>query len=180
MIANSIYMKKISFWLLIIILFLTLQRIFADYLAISGATPDLVLIATVYFALRYGPGWGQSLGFMSGIFQDVFAIYLFGANALIKTIIGFSVGQLKKKFDCSNRATQIIIIFCATIGNFVFYYLVEIIFLSYPVPFRGMTFLVFILYNTILTPFIFMLLQKIESIFQKKATRSEDKTYSLP
>lgn len=172
-------MRRIFFWLLVTILFLTLQRIFADYFSISRATPDLILIATVYFALSYGPGWGQSLGFISGILQDAFSVYLFGANALIKAIVGFTVGRLKKRLDVSNMATQVIVVFCAAILNYVIHYFVKIIFHARPAPFRGLTFLVFILYNSIVAPFLFLFLRKAESIFRKKETQGQNNTYTI-
>ena len=172
-------MKKICFWLIIAILLIAFQKIVINRLAIYQAAPDLILIATVYCALRYGVGLGESFGFIGGIFQDVFSVYLFGTSALVKTIIGFITGHLKRKLDFSNKITLMIIIFCASLLNYLICYLVGVIFLSCKVPFNGLTFLVFILYNTIITPIVFLVLNKVESLFLKDTTNFEGKPYIL-
>jgi rod shape-determining protein MreD len=60
--------------------------------------PDLLLVVLVIFALKKGPNWGMTLGFILGLLQDILSTHLIGLLAFSKTIAGFLAGNLRGKF----------------------------------------------------------------------------------
>jgi len=59
---------------------------------VSGATPDLPIMLTLFWALRRGPEAGCAAGFLAGLFYDVAGGGLVGVQALTKALIGFGLG----------------------------------------------------------------------------------------
>ena len=73
-----------------------LQWLVFDRLAILGAKPDLVLLFVAYIGLQYGRLPGAIAGFGSGILLGV--VYgTWGVHMLLKTLMGFVVGQFKSE-----------------------------------------------------------------------------------
>ncbi len=59
---------------------------------VLGAVPDLALIVLVAIALRFGPLWGATAGFVAGMVLDVAVQAPLGASALVLTPIGWGAG----------------------------------------------------------------------------------------
>ena len=83
---------RLLFYIPIIVLLMLIQsttvRIFPNILY----QPDLITIAIVYLAHQEGKVVGQSMGFFSGILEDVLGLGPFGFHALIRTVMGYTVG----------------------------------------------------------------------------------------
>jgi len=62
-------MKRHIFFLISLLLFVTVQIVLLRHLAIRDVTPDLILIGVVYFSLKHGPILGTSIGFFLGSFR---------------------------------------------------------------------------------------------------------------
>ena len=62
-------MKKHIFFLISLLLFVTIQIVLLRHLAIRDVTPDLILIGVVYFSLKHGPILGIPVGFFLGCFR---------------------------------------------------------------------------------------------------------------
>ncbi len=149
-------MGKILFYPATAIIFLIFQVVVCKELKIYNVCPDLFLLGTIYFALKHGSVTGMNFGFFSGLLRDAFLIGPFGANALVKTLIGFIVGLFQKKIYEDNIVAQAGIVFL-----FCFLYYWSILFLQfifgrvyYARPFFHS--LVFASYNGIIAPAIFI------------------------
>jgi len=86
-------------WLLaagLLILEVVLEYSVLTRIGLPGATPDLVTITVVAFALKYGPSTGTILGFAAGLALDLAqpADGIVGSTALILAILGFAVGSI--------------------------------------------------------------------------------------
>lgn len=68
------------------------RLVFIDLIAVYDATPDLLLILTVWIALREGQFAGILAGFAIGFFYDFLSSDTLGTNALGKTMAGFVAG----------------------------------------------------------------------------------------
>lgn len=68
------------------------QASVVSLLTVSGATPDLPIMLTLFWALRRGPEAGCVAGFLAGLFQDVTGGGLVGVQALTKGVAGFVLG----------------------------------------------------------------------------------------
>ena len=71
-----------------------LQTTVLKILAVRGVTPDLQLILLVFLALRRGSMSGQLAGFAGGMLEDLVSLAPLGFHALVRTLVGFSSGQL--------------------------------------------------------------------------------------
>ena len=71
-------------------------------LRVFGVRPELLLIATLFFGLYFGPAGGIEAGIASGILKDVFTIGAFGINTFSFFLIGFLSGYFKGKLVKEN------------------------------------------------------------------------------
>jgi rod shape-determining protein MreD len=158
-------MKKYIFFLVSLLLFVTIQIVLLRHLAIRNVTPDLILIGVVYFSLKHGPTLGIPIGFFLGLLQDLFAFGLFGANCLIKTLIGFSVGTFQKRLVRGNIMSQIFVVFFACLFQYWSMYWIKIFFGQSPpqVPFFAVIF--YPVYNSLLAPLLFWIMEQWEKLW---------------
>jgi rod shape-determining protein MreD len=124
-------MKKIIYCIFIYIIFCLLQFSLGKYINICGIFPNFILILIVYLGLSKGAMSAQLAGFLFGLVWDAFSTDIFGARAVIFTIIGYFLGRLAKKFDRDKVYTQFVIVFLAGIA-----YLLGIGFIYY-IAYRG-------------------------------------------
>jgi rod shape-determining protein MreD len=65
-------------------------------------SPDFLLIALVFFAMRAGPGAGALAGFTVGIVSDSLTPAAFGAGALAHTVVGYLAAWGRAVFFADN------------------------------------------------------------------------------
>ncbi|MFC1746776.1 rod shape-determining protein MreD [Candidatus Neomarinimicrobiota bacterium] len=71
------------------------QLYLAPLLSFARIHPDFILVLLVYLAARKGRVWGISFGFAAGLLQDFTGAFsVLGANALAKSVAGYSLGTL--------------------------------------------------------------------------------------
>jgi rod shape-determining protein MreD len=65
-------------------------------------SPDFLLIALVFFAMRAGPGAGAIAGFVVGVVSDALTPAAFGAGALAHTVVGYLAAWGRAVFFADN------------------------------------------------------------------------------
>jgi rod shape-determining protein MreD len=65
-------------------------------------SPDFLLIALVFFAMRAGPGAGAIAGFVVGVVNDALTPAAFGAGALAHTVVGYVAAWGRAVFFADN------------------------------------------------------------------------------
>jgi rod shape-determining protein MreD len=65
-------------------------------------SPDFLLIALVFFAMRAGPGAGALAGFVVGVVNDALTPAAFGAGALAHTVVGYLAAWGRAVFFADN------------------------------------------------------------------------------
>jgi len=157
---------------LLIIVILLIQLTILNLFSLQGIKPDLILILVIVVALINGAGEGSVIGFFSGLLQDIFSVGLLGVNAFIKTIVGFLCGLLKERMFAEHILFIIpVLTFLVTIAKSGIMYLVLRAFgmesgnlvwnltqLTLPEA----------LYNSLLSPFIYLIVKKILQIIEDK------------
>ena len=93
------------------------QASLVSVLSVGGATPDVPLILTVFWALRRGPEAGCLAGFLAGLFHDVAGGGLVGVQALTKAIAGFSLGLAAGRLWAENPLVQVPALVLLTIAE---------------------------------------------------------------
>ncbi|MBS1914109.1 MAG: rod shape-determining protein MreD [Bacteroidetes bacterium] len=79
-------------WYAIAGLILLLVQLNLGYIAVESITPDLLVILTVFIAIREGQFAGEIAGFVLGLFFDIISSDIIGTNALSKMLAGFVAG----------------------------------------------------------------------------------------
>ncbi|MFH2070783.1 MAG: rod shape-determining protein MreD, partial [Elusimicrobiota bacterium] len=131
--------------------------LFSLYLPVYGIVPALLLMSVLYFSLKYGNVFGGVYGFVCGTVLGLFSGRIFGMDCLALTIIGYFVGGMSHKLDESLVRVQVLMTMAAS----AFYYITTDIaaqmLLTGKVIFHPGLFAGYILYNTLISPFVFLL-----------------------
>ena len=106
-------------------------------LSVSGVTPDLPLILTVFTALRRGPEVGCLVGFFAGFLRDIAGGGLIGVQALTTALAGFAMGLLVGRFWVANPLVQVPGLALLTVAEGLARFLL-LQFFHYPVSLGGL------------------------------------------
>lgn len=96
-----------------------LQWWWNTHFAYWGAAPQFLLALTVLIAARRGPVLGMLAGFAWGLYLDVARVELFGASALILTLVAYSVGLVRRQIDLRAAGPLAALTFFFTWGAFI-------------------------------------------------------------
>jgi rod shape-determining protein MreD len=159
---NNLKLTLVS--ILILFLALLFQATILNAIAIIGVKPDITLMVIIFLGFRKGRVVGQIAGFLTGLFEDFISLSPPGFNALVKTTVGFLYGLVEGGFIIDAMIIPIIFLAAGTIIKGIVSWLLVIIFsLDYSgVSIFSVKFVIEILYNCLLAPFIFALLKLIK------------------
>jgi rod shape-determining protein MreD len=107
-------MKFYILLILTVVANLILQLLFVEYLSVSGAGPQIMLVGVIFYSLRYGALFGEIFGFVSGVFLDTFSISVFGVHGLVFTLVGYIYGNFSKKLNENKVGVQMLLAFLAS------------------------------------------------------------------
>lgn len=86
-------------------------------LAARGVDLDVLAFVTVVWALRHGENWGSTFGFVLGLAADLDAAHWPGRHALVLALAGYGTGRLSRALVRGNPATQLLLLFVATVAH---------------------------------------------------------------
>lgn len=93
-----------------------LQLTMARFTVGSRWVFDLVLVAVVFVALRWGPTAGVLGGTLGGLLQDALGGTTVGVGGLAKTIVGFTAGVIGSQFIVTRPAPRMLLVAGATVA----------------------------------------------------------------
>ena len=159
--------KKLIVSSLFLVICIVLQSTLFRYVAIYDVIPNLYLIYLVYTAFYNGGLHGSGCGFISGLIEDAVSISPLGFHSLIKTIIGSIFSSFNGLIILDRVFMPSLFVLIATVLNRILAFgIVSVFSLSVPVhSIFSNYFLIEIAYNTVLTPFVFIVADKIRSKF---------------
>jgi len=120
---NIDYLKIIN-GALVLLLVVVFESLLSDSLRLANVKLDLPLLLVVYIALVRGAKEGLIHGFLIGVLIDVLTPYFLGLNALIKTLLGYLVGNFRETLFLESIYSKGLVIFLALILNDLIYYAV--------------------------------------------------------
>ncbi|MBI3584883.1 MAG: rod shape-determining protein MreD [Nitrospinae bacterium] len=146
-----------------------LETVVIDLFTIGGIKPDFILIVAIYSGLFLNKNSAAGIGFVFGLIQDALSFKLMGVNSLSKCLIGFSIGSLREKILGEDLLVQYLFTFMATFLNGIIFLLVLKGLLSMEIETLSFFWSVLIqgIYNSMLAPPIFLLLNKIRRLYYK-------------
>jgi rod shape-determining protein MreD len=159
---------------LVAIFLFSAQTTWLDLFSIGGVTPDLILVWVVYCGVRFPRIGGIGAGIALGLIQDSLSGGLLGVNTLSKSLIAYFFSTLKDKFFVERVVPIGVFLVCSTIfDGLVFYFSMGTIlkgevtssFLYQLLP-------VCSIYNALIGPFMFLILDRINCWVQPKNSNS--------
>ncbi len=156
-------------WVGLIVLAVFLQSALLPLLPFLEVKPDLVLIVVMYAAFTKGAGRGAAAGFIGGFAEDFASGGLLGANSLVKVVLGYVLGALRKKFEYESRSFQVISVFAVScISHTAVFLIMQLSGRPAGLHFFRTAFLPFAVLNAVLGPFVFRLLEGAEKYDSSK------------
>ena len=107
-------MRPIGGFLWVVVVALLMRSTLLSSLATHNVILDVIVFATVFWALRHGDAWGATLGFVLGIAADLDAAHWLGRHALLLTLLGYAVGRLSNTLVRESARTQFVMLASAT------------------------------------------------------------------
>jgi rod shape-determining protein MreD len=149
----------------LVVVALALQSTLLARMTILGVIPQLVLVVVVSLAYTDGERVGVVTGFAGGLLQDLLLPpqSILGLTALVYTGIGYLVGTLHRYAPPDSVWTPVFAVAGASAIAELSYALLSVI-MGKPWVSFGFTMRVVglvVLYNTLLTPFLFPLTRRI-------------------
>lgn len=106
-------------WLLFAVV--VYQTMLTEIISIKGVKFDLALLILCYLAFTAGPRTAMIFGFWAGLLIDVNTPDKLGMQVLIKTVLGFTIGNFKETLFLENAFAKGLIIFGSVILNDLLY-----------------------------------------------------------
>jgi rod shape-determining protein MreD len=159
---------------LVAIFLFSAQTTWLELFSFGGVTPDLILVWVVYCGVRCSRAGGIGAGITLGLIQDSLSGGLLGVNTLSKGLTAYFFSTLKDKFFLEGVVPiGIFLVFTSIFDGLVFYFSMGTIlkgevassFLSQLLP-------VCSIYNALIGPFMFVVLDRVDSWVQPKKASS--------
>ena len=125
-----------------------------------GLAPNILLALTVAASARAGPVAGMCFGFAWGLFVDSLGAHVFGANALMFTIIAYMTGSMRRQMDVESAPSQAVLILVLTPMTYLFYGLIGYVFERNFIWVGWAPFLLIPLYTAIVSPIGFSFVKR--------------------
>ncbi|MBQ2287381.1 MAG: rod shape-determining protein MreD [Lachnospiraceae bacterium] len=144
-------MRRILFYIAMVIVGYFLQTGIFTELALGGIVPNLFVICTVSIGMIRGKKEGCLIGFVFGILMDALYAMYFGVYALLLAIMGYVAGYVQQIFYEEDMTLPIVMIGLADL----LYGIIIFLFSFFP---RGRTNFLFYLGHIILPETIYTLI----------------------
>lgn len=168
--------RKIVLFLIISICFVLQTTVF-QFLSFANITPNLLIIVVASFGLMRGKKEGMFIGFFSGLLVDIFCGFYLGIYALLYMYIGYSTGYFQKRFYPEDIKLPLLIISASDLfANIIIYLVLFLTRSRYDFGYYfGSVIFPELIYTTIITIFIYLLLlkinQKLEAYEKRRAIK---------
>lgn len=153
----------------VVVLALALQSTLLTEVTFLGVLPQLVLVVVVCLAYLDGERVGVVMGFCGGLMTDLLLPgSIVGLTALVYTLIGFGVGAFRHYLPSDSVWTPVWVVALSSVVAEGGYALLAIVLgqrwvsLTFTAKVAGLV----VLYNTLLTPFVFPVIRRIADRFR--------------
>ncbi|MCL2026823.1 MAG: rod shape-determining protein MreD [Leptospirales bacterium] len=132
-----------------------------DVIRTLGVKPDLLFIIIIYLSFNFGSFFGQTCGFIGGLLHDCISLSPLGLLAFPKMALGFVAGMLGREIFKNNLPTIMLLMFIASLAKGIITLMLCYAFSEASVSQVITVILPEAVYNSFLSPIIFILLDKL-------------------
>lgn len=162
--ANEIGLGRVFVFAIMILVAIALQSSLLSQLTVLGVVPQLVFVVIVVLAYLDGESVGVVTGFFGGLLIDLLLPQaLVGLTALVYTAMGYAVGRARQLSPGDSVWAPVLAVVAASTVAELAYATLSIIlgqrWISLTLTLKAVGLVV--LYNTLLTPFVFPLVRKV-------------------
>ncbi len=150
-------MKKLLLFSIIVAL-AVLQVTVLDVIRVWGVKPDLLLIAMIISALSFDFKWAMSFAFICGALKDIFFAMRFGVNAVLFTLLAFSIYKLSRRIFIEDELSCFILAFAVAFANNLVLF---IVFLFKSISVAPVSFFRIGLFGSIYTALLFFVVYRL-------------------
>lgn len=143
------------------------------YLTLAGYRPDVLLLLTAAFALRDGPMTGVLVGFAAGLLGDLLLVQpVIGLTTVVFVAIGYVVGVVRPYLAVGSVTPPIVVAFATGLLGTLGYAVLSRLLGDprYTPELVTQASIVVALYNTLLAPLAFPLVNLLSSRFPPART----------
>ena len=151
-------MKRILYFLGLGSLALTFQTTLLGSVAIQGIRPDIMLIFTLFLGFSCPPVLGAILAFLMGYFVDLFSGNALGLYAFTRPLLFYWAYLFKSKFYAEGFQSRFIVVFLSACFEWFLLLLLLMLFNPEPLSHLPVSFLAFLLPQSLSTALIAPLL----------------------
>jgi rod shape-determining protein MreD len=153
----------------VLVMALALQSTLLTRATLLGVIPQVLLVVIVSLAYLDGERVGATTGFLGGLLQDLLlARSIIGLYAMVYVLVGYGAGSFRKYAPSESVWTPVLMVAVASAIAEASYAGLSIILgqqwvsLGYTLKVAGLV----VLYNTLLTPFVFPLVRRVADRFR--------------
>ncbi|MHB8595170.1 MAG: hypothetical protein ACYDB3_12740 [Acidimicrobiales bacterium] len=106
---------------LVVFVVLAVQHTLLDFLRVSGAHPDAMILLPIAAGYVAGPERGAAVGFATGLVADLFLPTMFGLSSLVGCLLGFATGAATSGLVRTSWWLPILTFTAATVTGLVGY-----------------------------------------------------------
>lgn len=152
--------KTLSFSALIFLCFALFEAAVLSNFTLLPCIPDFLLITLIFLSVNNGRLFGSIAGFIAGLFLDFLTASPFGFHCLYMTILGYVFGFLNKAINISGFFFPVLMGFSSSFLKGFILLLISILYphISISDSIFSFRFLIEIVFNTVLTPFVYRFL----------------------
>ena len=133
-------------------------------MSVFGMSPNLIFTAALASAIIARPLKAITICFFLGIYLDLLCSNLFGAYALIYTVMAYGVYMVKRHIDLISSFSQIVAALILTVATMVFYQSLSLA-LAKISPLQLKAFLVEPFLNALIAPIAFYVFSQLKRRF---------------
>jgi len=142
------------------LIFIILQSTVLHIISIYTVVPDFSWIILTYYCFYNGKMFGQVSGFIQGVVFDILTVSPPGFNAFIRTLTSYLIGSFKNVVQLDLFLLPLALVFLSFLSKGIITLLFALI-LGQTIVIKSIFtthFLIEVLYSTVISPFIFFLL----------------------
>lgn len=164
-------MRRLGVFALVMLTAVLLQTtVFARYVTLFGASPDLILTVAISLSLLEGPVAGAAAGFGGGLLRDLLLAAPKGLTGLSNSIVGYAAGRVRPYVQSTSVLVPVAGIFFGSLAGGALYLLLSLLLGGRVGPFSRAAEVVLLtaVYNTLLAPFVYPAVRRLASLYRRE------------